>query len=319
MRRLTLLLFTFIFLTSCQEQNIPTLRIGTNIWPGYEPFYITRQKYPNVMKHIKLIEYRNASQVLNGIINESIDVAAVTLDEAVKIKALGFDIEVIWVIDYSNGADTLMAKPNITHAQDLKGKRVGAEMSALGLYFLSRYLELNSLSIDDITLINLEANRHVQAYKNNEIDAVFTFDPSSSKLIDAGAIQLFDSSQIPGEIVDVLITNKKTLSANKKSHLLSFLKMNNQTVKHIVGDITPYINSLNQRLNLSEQQLKDTFNKITLLYDQAVIDWLENTEKQALLIKSYDKVLLEQGKIDKLCQCNNLINPNIAKQVFNEN
>lgn len=319
MRQLVLLFFIIFFLPSCHEQNTEILRIGTNIWPGYEPFYITRQKYPDEMKHIKLIEYRNASQVLNGIIHESIDVAAVTLDEAVKIKALGFDVEVIWVVDYSNGADALMAKPTITNAKDLIGKRVGAEMSALGVYFLSRYQELNTLSIDDIELVNLEANRHVQAYKNNEIDAVFTFEPNSSKLQETGANKLFDSSQIPGEIVDVLIINKKTITAEKQTYLRSFLRLNNLTVKQIVGNITPYINSLNQRLHLSEQQLLNTFSSITLLYDQEVIDWLENTDQHQNLIKKFNDVLLAQKKIDKPCHCKKLINANFAKQVFNEN
>ncbi|WP_105172143.1 ABC transporter substrate-binding protein [Pseudoalteromonas sp. T1lg24] len=319
MKRLALIFSLCVFLVSCHEQNTQILRIGTNIWLGYEPFYITRHKHPDLMKHIKLIEYRNASQVLNGIINNSIDVAAVTLDEAVKIKALGFNIEVIWIVDYSNGADTLIAKPNITNVNQLRGKRIGAETSALGLYFLSRFLELNNLTINDIDIVNLEANRHVQAYQNNQIDAVFTYEPSSSKLLELGANKLFDSSQIPGEIVDVLVLNKSTISKEKKRYLNSFLTLNDRTVMHISKDIMPYVNSLNQRLHLSETQLIQGYSGISLLYGQDVTDWLEDKDKHQQLISSYNSVLLTQGKIDKPCHCRTLINPDYAKQVFNEN
>jgi len=318
MRQLILLLVISILLTSCTEQIVPPLRIGTNIWPGYEPFYVTRHKYTESMEHIKLIEYRNASQVLNGIINNSIDVAAVTLDEAVKIKALGFDIEVVWVVDYSNGADALLAKPEITSSQELIGKRIGAETSALGLYVLSRYLELNNLKLSDITLVNLEANRHVQAYLSNEIDAVFTFEPSVSKLAEAGAIKLFDSTQIPGEIVDVLIINKKTITAQKHALLNQFLSLNNQTVKHIIDNITPYISSLNQRLNLSDTQLVDTFSKLILLDETQVLEWMKDTKTQQRLIDSYNETLLSLGKIEKKCQCASLINMSYVERVINE-
>lgn len=318
MRQLILLLVISILLTSCTEQIVPPLRIGTNIWPGYEPFYVTRHKYTESMEHIKLIEYRNASQVLNGIINNSIDVAAVTLDEAVKIKALGFDIEVVWVVDYSNGADALLTKPEITNSQELIGKRIGAETSALGLYVLSRYLELNNLKLSDITLVNLEANRHVQAYLSNEIDAVFTFEPSVSKLTEAGAIKLFDSTQIPGEIVDVLIINKKTITAQKHALLHQFLSLNNQTVKHIIDNITPYISSLNQRLNLSDTQLVDTFSKLILLDETHVLEWMKDTKTQQRLIDSYNETLLSLGKIEKKCQCASLINMSYVERVINE-
>ena len=43
------------------------------------------------------------------------------------------------------------------------------------------------------------------------MDAVATFEPVSGKLLSYGANILFSSSQIPGEIVDVLIINKDKL------------------------------------------------------------------------------------------------------------
>ena len=43
------------------------------------------------------------------------------------------------------------------------------------------------------------------------MDAVVTFGPARSKLLAAGAKQLFDSSQIPGEIVDVLLVREKVM------------------------------------------------------------------------------------------------------------
>ncbi|MCY7321913.1 MAG: nitrate ABC transporter, partial [Phormidesmis sp. CAN_BIN36] len=71
-------------------------------------------------------------------------------------------------------------------------------------------------------LLTLSASEHEQAYKQNLVDAVITFDPVRSNLLKAGAKILFDSSQIPGEIVDVLVTRRDLLK-NRKADLESLV------------------------------------------------------------------------------------------------
>jgi NitT/TauT family transport system substrate-binding protein len=312
------LLFTIcVFLTSCTEQVQAPLRIGTNTWPGYEPLYVTQKKSAEFQKQIKFVEYRNASQVLNGMINNSIDVAAVTLDEAVKIKALGYDIQVVWIIDESYGADALMSINSRT-IDELKGKKIGVETSALGAYFLKRFLEKNQLSKSEFEIVNLEVNRHFESVTQGKVDAVLTFDPVKSKLLEVGGNNLFDSKQIPGEIIDVLIVNKRYFSQEQKAVLRAFLKESTNTVSAINQNITPYYHSLNSRLKLSEQQFFETYKQIKLFELSHVKQWFSELEKQEKLVRRYSDVLFEEHIISKSCDCKGIISTELLDMVKNE-
>lgn len=92
--------------------------------------------------------------------------------------------------------------------KDLKGKRIGVENSALGAYMLSRALERAGLTYRDIKIVPLEIDEHYRAFIKNKVDAVVTFEPVKSKLLRRGGRIIFDSSQIPNEIVDVLVVEE---------------------------------------------------------------------------------------------------------------
>ncbi|HEV8523548.1 MAG TPA: ABC transporter substrate-binding protein, partial [Terriglobales bacterium] len=127
------------------------------------------------------------------------------------------DIRLVLVTDISNGADVIMAKPEIKSLKDLKGHRVGAETTALGAYVLMRALQLAGLKREDVVIVPLEFAEQEPAFKRGDVDAVVTFEPTRAKLLDAGARQIFDSSRIPGEIVDVLVVRNAYLQAHPEN------------------------------------------------------------------------------------------------------
>ncbi|MGI9303056.1 MAG: ABC transporter substrate-binding protein [Gammaproteobacteria bacterium] len=187
------------------------MRLGTNVWPGYEPLYLARglgYLDPDV---IALVEYGSASEVIRAFRNKSIEAAALTLDEVLLLLQHEIPVQVILVTDVSNGGDVLLAAPGITGFSQLRGRRVGVEASALGAYVISRALEKNELSLEDITVVPLEVAEHESAYKNRRIDAIVTFEPARTRLLAMGMNELFSSKEIPGEIVDVLVVRRNYL------------------------------------------------------------------------------------------------------------
>ena len=62
------------------------LKVGTNIWPGYEPLYFAANHMPDFgSADINIQRFFNASEVSSAFEIGLIDVAALTLDEAVMI------------------------------------------------------------------------------------------------------------------------------------------------------------------------------------------------------------------------------------------
>ena len=159
-----------------------------------------------------MVEYSSATQVIRAYRNNAIQVAALTMDEVLLLLENGLDPRVILVMDISNGGDAILAKPEIKNLEDLRGKRIGVESTALGAFFLSQALNTVGLQPSDVHIVSSEINEHERMFLQDLFDAVVTFEPVRSRLLGANAHLIFDSSQVPGEIVDVLVIAKDTLA-----------------------------------------------------------------------------------------------------------
>lgn len=214
MRLLTgiVILLTVQGLAGCTPEPPEPLRVGTNLWAGYEPLYLARDLGYLHGQPVKLVEYPSATEVIRAYRNGVLEAAALTLDEVLMLVDRGMAPRVVLVMDVSHGSDAIVGRAELRGLEDLRGRRVGAENTALGAYVLSRALELAGLSPADIELVPLGIHEHVAAFEAGRVDAVVTFDPERSRLLAAGARQLFDSSQIPGEIVDVLAVRPEVLA-----------------------------------------------------------------------------------------------------------
>ncbi len=257
----TFVLFCVLLGAGCSQNGEPTLRIGTGVWPGYEPLYLARQLGYLDSNRIRLIEYTSTSQVLKAYRNELIDAAAVTLDEAISLQAAGEDVRVVLVMDVSNGADALVARADIQRLEDLEGRRIGVEHSALGAYLISRIIEKAQLDKNHLQIVPLEVNRHQRAFLDGQVDAVVTFEPTLSRLLEAGGQVLFDSSQIPGEIVDVLIIRADRLAqfAGQVDYLQNAWF---EVIAQISKSPQENLVNLNSRLRLEEKAARAAFSAI---------------------------------------------------------
>ena len=232
----TVLLLEFVFV-SCVKEAPPPLRVGTNIWPGYESLYLARNLgyYDNTS--IRLVDYPSSSEIIRAYRNGDLEVAAITMDETLSLVETQPNIRVVLITDVSNGADVILGKPEIKSLKDLKGRRVGVESTALGAFVITRALEQVDLSPKDVQIVSLGVSEHERAFKQGTVDAVVTFEPVRSNLLKSGAKLLFDSTQIPGEIVDVLVVRKELLTSKLNSlkvlisgwsRALDYLKQNPQ-------------------------------------------------------------------------------------------
>ncbi len=205
------------FLSGCARDAEPPLRIGTNVWIGSEPLYLARELGHLDPKTVQLVEYPSATEVLRAFRNQAIDGMVVSLDELFGLAVDGLQPKIILVVDVSHGADVVVGRPGMRTMSELKGKRVAVESGALGAYVLSRALTLNGMQAGDINVVHLESNEQPTAYEKGQVDGAVTFDPYRAQLLRAGATTLFDSTQIPGEIVDLVAVRASVLDKQPKA------------------------------------------------------------------------------------------------------
>jgi NitT/TauT family transport system substrate-binding protein len=205
-RVVTVLIITAILalLVDCARPT-PLLRVGTNIWPGYAPLCLAQQLDYYRQQNIRIVEFGSATEVLRAFRNGVIEVAALTLDEALLLAQNHLDPRVILVMDVSLGADVVLGQAEFRRLEDLRGKRVGVENTAVGAYLLARALQTAGMRAENVTLVPLPEDEHERAFVERRVDAIVTFEPTRTRLLARQANLLFDSSNIPGEIMDVLV------------------------------------------------------------------------------------------------------------------
>ena len=207
--------FLILLIGGCDQAELRTLRLGTNVWPGYEPLYLAKEIKALPANKVRLVEYPSASEVIRAFRNKALEMASLTLDEVLLLVEDGIPVKVILVHDISNGADTILARPGINSMKDIVGKRVAVESSALGAYVITRALEINQLSLKDISIKHLDVNDHEKAYESNQVDVVVNFEPVRTRLLNKGAKEIFTSKEMYGEIVDVLVVHEDVYKNNQ--------------------------------------------------------------------------------------------------------
>ncbi|GAB4255900.1 MAG: hypothetical protein Kow0065_04280 [Methylomicrobium sp.] len=241
---------------------VSPLRIGTNVWIGYEPLYLAQYQGAFDDYPIKLIEMPSATDVAQAFRNHLLDVAALTLDEALMLKRYAPDLRVFLVVDFSNGADVLLVNPNaLTNLPELKGKRIGTEHTALGALMLDSVLHAAGLTVSDITLVPLTVDIHESSYLSGKVDALITFDPHRSRLLQSGAVELFDSSHIPDRIVDVLVTRQSILD-NRLQDLTALAHIYFRTVDALHRKDVESLRVLAQGLETTVDSVQEQLDKI---------------------------------------------------------
>ena len=146
----------------------------------------------------------------------SVDACVMTNMDCLTIPvAGGISCSAIIVGDYSNGNDALIVRNNLTIPQ-LKGKKVNLVQYSVSHYMLSRALDMNGMTDDDVKIVNVSDSDIGPAFiANKDQEAVVTWNPLVMEIMKTpGVKKIFDSSQIPGEILDLMVVKTKVLQAN---------------------------------------------------------------------------------------------------------
>lgn len=198
--------------TGCTPSPEQPLRVGAHPWPGYELLYLARTHHYVGADRVRLVEVPNASASLRALAAGTLEGAGLTLDEVLSARAHGLALQVVAVIDVSRGADVLLGGPAVPTLAALRGRRIGVEQSATGALMLDAALQRAGLGMADVELVALDFNEHASAFSTHKVDALVTFEPVRSRLMQQGARPLFSSADVPGLIVDVLAMRADVLA-----------------------------------------------------------------------------------------------------------
>lgn len=166
---------------------------------------------------IEVVQINDYIESINQYSAGEFDACTMTNMDALTIPAAGgIDSTALVVGDFSNGNDGVVLKGKRSLA-DIKGQKVNLVELSVSHYLLARGLETVGLSEKDIRVVNTSDADMVAVYGTKDVSAVSTWNPLLNEIASMPkSHKVFDSSKIPGEIIDLLVVNTETLKKNPK-------------------------------------------------------------------------------------------------------
>ncbi len=166
---------------------------------------------------INLTQINDYVESINQYTAGKFDACTMTNMDALTIPAAGgVDSTALIVGDFSNGNDGIVTKKGKT-VKELKGQKINQVEFSVSHYLLARALEMNGMSERDVTSVNTSDADIVAAFASPDVTTVVTWNPQLSEVMATPKVtEVFNSSQIPGEIIDMMVANTAVLKANPK-------------------------------------------------------------------------------------------------------
>jgi NitT/TauT family transport system substrate-binding protein len=198
----------------------PSFTVAWSVYAGFDPYpYMNSSgilskwadKY-GVTIRLRRFDYAAS---IDAFVAKNVDACAMTNMEALDMPAAaGVDTTVTIVGDFSNGNDMLMTRDGLA-LRDLAGKKVLLVQKTVSEYLLERALALNGLEslAHHLKLVNTTDVDIAAAFLSDpSVEAVATWKPMALQIAGTKGVKLvFNSSQIPGEIVDLLAVRTEVL------------------------------------------------------------------------------------------------------------
>lgn len=202
--------------------------VGKSIYTGWAPWWyieesVIKAKWEarcGIKIKFKQFDYVPSIQAYSNMSGD-VHACVMTNMDALAMPALGgVDSEVIIVGDYSNGNDGIVAR-QVSKVSELAGHKIYLVDGSVSIFLVYRALmmEGNGLKVSDLTFENVTLDSQIQnIYTSNPEVIAATWNPILMGIMgEPNSKMLFDSSKIPGEILDLMVVKANAPTALKKA------------------------------------------------------------------------------------------------------
>lgn len=195
--------------------------LAVSIYAGWMPHYYANEagiykKWADKYGITIDVKYMDYVPSIEAYVAEQADACVMTNMEALDMPAAGgIDTTSIITGDYSNGNDAILVRDGLT-LDKLAGQEISLVEFTVSHYLLAAALDSVGLKESDVQLLNTSDSDIAPAFVSNKSQkVVVTWNPMVMNIEQQpGVKRIYDSSSIPGEVLDLLVVNTATLEAN---------------------------------------------------------------------------------------------------------
>lgn len=214
-----------ISLSSCappeaaQPLSATHIKIGTYMWPGSYWVDVAAEKGWFAEAGLSVervnVNYKYFA-AMDAVAAGELQALGFSQYDLVRHVAAGHDLVGVIAIDYSEGAEALIAAPGIRHLKDLHGKKVAVHRGTYLEYLLSVVAERDGLNLDEVTILDRASGAALEDFTAGRIDAMLGWEPDVSRAIAAGGVQLFSTADFPGLTYSVFTLRRDFIEAHPR-------------------------------------------------------------------------------------------------------
>jgi NitT/TauT family transport system substrate-binding protein len=218
------------------SQAPPPIRVAVQYWPGIYWLSIADEKgwFKEAGLNVQLVD-TNADYLasVRDFIEGRFDVNDLELFDLLDYIAHGADLVGIINVDYSAGAEKLIARPGIEQLADLKGKKIAFSQKSYLDYIFCEAIGRVGLTREDVQIVDMQAEKAPEALIKEEVDAMLTFEPYATQGLEAAkGRNLFDTSQVSGLSPGLIVLQRKFIE-ERPSEVAAFVKVWQRTTTFI--------------------------------------------------------------------------------------
>lgn len=188
-----------------QNSNLPNeINIGYLRVPNDEMIAIEKNLISDQFKElgieVNFLVFDSGVDANKALAASNIDFATMGVTNGVVALSKGLDLELIWLHELLGTNEALVVKENrhITSLNELKGKTIATTFASTAHYSLKKALELNQME-NEVTLLDMKTIDIAAAWKRDDIDAAYTWDPILTTIVEDGGKVLLTSKDLVKE------------------------------------------------------------------------------------------------------------------------
>jgi NitT/TauT family transport system substrate-binding protein len=212
------------------------IRLGTYEWPGSYWIDVAYKKgwFTAAGLNVERIDTDDKYfQSLDAVADGKLDSMGFSQFDLVRYVVAGHDLVGVAAIDYSEGAESLVARPGINRLQDLRGKRIALHRGTYLEYLLTVIADRESFDLSSVTLVDRASDQALEDLKAGRVEAVLVWEPYAAQALEAvGGVKLFSTAEFPGLTYNVL-TFRRDFVKKRPGDVEALLKVWQRTVQYI--------------------------------------------------------------------------------------
>lgn len=205
-----------LFSLSAQASESKQITFGLSSWIGFAPLYIASAKHYFGDYDVKFINME--SGINAALLSGDIDMADLSLNQIIGDNLKGHKVKVFLPIDYSYGADAIVARIGISDVKQLHGLTIPLNTTSYSELLLSYALSSKGMSLNSVTTKDVPASDVPSILLSGHAKAGVTWSPHVEAIIANPNFHiLFSSKEVPGLISDSMCAQYSWLKSHPQA------------------------------------------------------------------------------------------------------